>query len=254
VRNPSLVDLWRAEIEGFPVGQERIRQGHNYFSRGAVSEFAGSRGQLEAKVQGSREEPYAVRIGIDLYPPTGWNRLLEWLDENDWDKSELEQGRVSMGLSLQLETLGMSLVPQRYKDMRSACDCPDWMQPCKHVLAVCFAFGLEMEHDPLVLLRLRGGHLLEKDPAAPVEQLTASREELRLDAESFWREAPGMEALSLEIGAFEETRLRRYWQRLGPLPFWGGSFDLGPMLKPIYEEVRTARLRGPQEATGPQRS
>jgi uncharacterized Zn finger protein len=257
MRNPHLAELWREEISSFPVGEARIRDGHAYFLRGAVHEFCGKPGHLEAKVQGSRPEPYEVQIGMDLLAPDAWNRLLDWLEDNDWDKSELENGRISMALSMQLESLQLHLVPRKYKELRTECGCPDWMRPCKHVLAVCFAFALEIEHDPQVLLRLRGGNLAsqaQSDPTPQTETLTESLEQLSTDPNHFWKPAASLEELGVQIGLPEESSIRRYWQRLGPLPFWGGSFDLSPLLRPLYEEVRAARLRGSLDSKADQKS
>lgn len=257
MRNPHLAELWREEMESFPVGEARIRDGHAYFIRGAVKDFTGHVGRLEAKVHGSRPEPYHVSIGVDLFAPESWQRILDWLEANDWDKSELENGRISLALSMQLENLQLHLVPRKYKDIRTDCNCPDWMRPCKHILAVCFAFALEIEHDPQVLLRLRGASL--GDPAteqaeAPAEQLSESREELSLDPQQFWKPVASLDDLALQIGLPEETTLRRYWQRLGPLPFWGGNFDLSPMLRPLLEEVRLTRLRSALDTKADQKS
>ncbi len=250
IRNPHLAELWRAEVESFPIGEARLQQGHTYFLRGAVRDLTGKPGRLDANVQGSQEEPYIVRIGMDLFAPEPWSRLEQWLDSNDWDKSELEKGHISMALSMQLEQLGVHLIPRKYKELRTDCTCPDWMRPCKHVIAVCFAFALEIEHDPQVLLRLRGGNLGAAAPATaePREGSIERREELRPQDTPFWSPPGSLEELSVEIGLPEESRPKRYWQRLGPLPFWGGSFDLSPVLRPLYEEVKTSRLRGATDA------
>lgn len=245
IRNPHLAELWRAEIESFPIGEARFQQGHAYFIRGAVQELSGKLGRIEAQVQGSKPTPYTVQLGMNLFAPEAWTRLDAWLEGNDWDKSELEKGHISMALSMQLESLQLHLIPRKYKELRTDCTCADWMRPCKHVIAVCFAFALRIEHDPLLLLRLRGGNIGESDPEpepAPDAATENLQEPLSAVGHTFWNANGSLEELALEIGLPEERSLRRYWQRLGPLPFWGGSFDLSPLLRPLYEEVRAKRV------------
>ena len=40
--------------------------------------------------------------------------------------------------------------------MTTACSCPDYANPCKHVAAVLLVLGEEIARRPLTLLELRG--------------------------------------------------------------------------------------------------
>ena len=50
---------------------------------------------------------------------------------------------------------GGKLGPGRY-DMTSACSCPDYANPCKHVVAALLVLGEEIARRPATLLALRG--------------------------------------------------------------------------------------------------
>ena len=50
---------------------------------------------------------------------------------------------------------GGKLAPGRY-DMTTACSCPDYANPCKHVSAALLVLGEEVARRPLTLLELRG--------------------------------------------------------------------------------------------------
>ena len=50
---------------------------------------------------------------------------------------------------------GGKLAPGKY-DMTTACSCPDYANPCKHVAAVLLVLGEEIARRPLTLLELRG--------------------------------------------------------------------------------------------------
>ena len=50
---------------------------------------------------------------------------------------------------------GGKLAPGKY-DMTTACSCPDYANPCKHVAAVLLVLGEEIARRPITLLELRG--------------------------------------------------------------------------------------------------
>jgi uncharacterized Zn finger protein len=212
-----------------------------------VTNFRGEVGSLLALVYDGGTTPYEVSIAIEVLEPEVWQRLEQWLATHDWDHSELELGKVSTAMSMQLDAMGVSLVPAKYKQIQPGCTCKDWLQPCRHALAVLFAFGLEIEHDPKVLLRIRGAGDLEAVELAEEDGAEEGREALATDATEFWGTGRDFTELTQRIGLPEEAAARKLLKRLGPLPFWGGSFDLSPLLKAVYEPVRARRVRGPQE-------
>jgi uncharacterized Zn finger protein len=52
--------------------------------------------------------------------------------------------------------IGLSLFPGKLQDLGTACSCPDWSNPCKHIAAVYYLLGEEFDRDPFVLFTLRG--------------------------------------------------------------------------------------------------
>ena len=47
-------------------------------------------------------------------------------------------------------------MPERYVDLHLECACPDWLKPCKHLVAVWLKFARDFDHDPFLLFELRG--------------------------------------------------------------------------------------------------
>ena len=47
-------------------------------------------------------------------------------------------------------------MPERYVDLHLECSCPDWLKPCKHLVATWLKFAPDFERDPLLLFQLRG--------------------------------------------------------------------------------------------------
>ena len=50
---------------------------------------------------------------------------------------------------------GGKLAPRTY-DVTTSCSCPDYANPCKHVVAVLLILGEEIARRPMTLLELRG--------------------------------------------------------------------------------------------------
>ena len=46
--------------------------------------------------------------------------------------------------------------PERLKDLKTDCSCPDWSNPCKHIAAVYYLLGEEFDRDPFLIFKLRG--------------------------------------------------------------------------------------------------
>ena len=51
---------------------------------------------------------------------------------------------------------GLSLFPERSRDLETDCSCPDWSNPCKHIAAVYYLLGEEFDRDPFLIFKLRG--------------------------------------------------------------------------------------------------
>lgn len=52
--------------------------------------------------------------------------------------------------------VGLSLFPEKLRDLETSCSCPDWSIPCKHIAAVYYLLGEEFDRDPFLIFTLRG--------------------------------------------------------------------------------------------------
>src|SRR2546423_7199486 len=52
--------------------------------------------------------------------------------------------------------VGLSLFPEKLRDLETSCSCPDWSNPCKHIAAVYYLLGEEFDRDPFLIFKLRG--------------------------------------------------------------------------------------------------
>ena len=139
----------------------RLGRGKNYAVSGQVTEMRLAGPHVEASVVGVRENPYSVTV--DFRVPEGEAReaivaaikkepmLAARLLADDMPM-EIESIFRAAGFDL---FLGGKLAPGKY-DVTTACSCPDYANPCKHVAAVLLVLGEEIARRPLTLLELRG--------------------------------------------------------------------------------------------------
>src|SRR5215467_13408023 len=69
---------WIAVLESFDIGA-RLTRGRSYARSGQVLSIEVENGQIKAKVQGSRPQPYKVSIQVKTLTAIEWQRLAEAL-------------------------------------------------------------------------------------------------------------------------------------------------------------------------------
>ena len=62
---------WIAVLESFDIGG-RLGRGRSYARRGQVLSIEIDKGEVRAKVQGSRSKPYNIKIQIKTLSDVGW--------------------------------------------------------------------------------------------------------------------------------------------------------------------------------------
>ena len=151
---------WLEVLERMGLGA-RLGRGKHYAVSGQVTGMRIEGPHVEAQVVGTRPDPY--RVTIDFRVPEGAAReaivsrikgepmLAARLIADDMP-TEVEQAFRDCGLDF---FPGGKLAPGVY-DMTTACSCPDYANPCKHVSAVLLILGEEIARRPMTLLELRG--------------------------------------------------------------------------------------------------
>ena len=151
---------WLEVLERMGLGA-RLGRGKHYAVSGQVTGMRFEGPHVEAQVVGTRPDPY--RVTVDFRVPEGAAReaivsrikgepmLAARLIADDMP-TEVEQAFRDCGLDF---FPGGKLAPGVY-DMTTACSCPDYANPCKHVSAVLLILGEEISRRPMTLLELRG--------------------------------------------------------------------------------------------------
>jgi uncharacterized Zn finger protein len=241
---------WIAVLEGFELGG-RLQRARSYARRGQVVSVSIEKGRVDAVVQGSRPDPYTVTLETRTLPAAEWTRLASALKREARFAAKLLAGEMPADVEEAFAQAGLSLFPARREDLRTACSCPDWSNPCKHIAAVYYLLGEEFDRDPFLIFRLRG---LERDElvrlldraavtaAAPAERARPRRapDPLPNDATAFWRGGELPEDLLGEVDAppVDAALLGR----LGSFPFWRGRRPLGEAVTPVYHAASARGL------------
>lgn len=268
---------WEEVLEGFGIGR-RLQRGKRYARRGQVVELEIAAGGVTASVQGSRDRPYRVRIGLETVAGERREALFERLSREPRLAARLLAGEMPEDLEDAFGEADVPLFPERRGDLETHCTCPDSSNPCKHIAAVYLLLGEEFDRDPWLLLRLRGLDRIEVLEALGPDARTG-------DGDSDGEAAGGPRPETLEAGASGPERPEAgadghdgFWGRwdraeesvangsdagraapddpaalprsLGPFPFWRAEEPLIDALEAVYRRAREDALELIEEADG----
>ncbi len=249
---------WIEVLESFDIGA-RLQRGRAYARRGQVLSIEIGKGTVSAEVQGSRPTPYQVRIKVETLSRANWRRLAQALGRQALFAANLLAGKMPEDIEYAFQAADLSLFPDKSKDLRTECSCPDWSNPCKHIAAVYYLLGEEFDRDPFLIFRLRGlereelvgliggaGALKGKSKARKVTQ--AERESvdespvapLPRERDAFWGNDGTREDLLGEVRIPPVTA--PLLRRLGNFPFWRGEKAFADALEDIYREAALVGL------------
>lgn len=228
---------WIAVLEGFNIGA-RLGRGKSYARQGQVLDIQIARGLVNARVQGSRKQPYQVSIELTPFKASEWRKLTAAMAGEARFSARLLAGEMPTDIEEIFEAEGLSLFPRRQGDLETDCSCPDWSNPCKHIAAVYYLIGEEFDRDPFLMFKLRGmdreallaqlGEMAGDDDGWPL----AEPEPLPEEPLAFWSLSLLPETVAGPLMApAQSTALL---QRLGPFPFWRGDASLLETLEPVY--------------------
>jgi len=134
----------------------RLARGRSYARAGQVLEFALDEGKVTARVQGSRVQPYQVRLGVTPLSAAQWGRVCERLAGAALFRAKLLAGEMPHEIEEVFADCGTPLFPEDVDDLDMRCTCPDWEVPCKHLAAVCYVLAEAFDADPFAMLAWRG--------------------------------------------------------------------------------------------------
>jgi uncharacterized Zn finger protein len=138
------------------VDSGRLSRGRSYARKGQVLSIDETKTGVVARVQGSRRTPYKITIQIAPLTDAQWENSIDALAEQAIFTAQLLAGEMPQNIEEAFESAGVSLFPANRGDLTTACSCPDYANPCKHVAATHYILGERFDEDPFLLFRLRG--------------------------------------------------------------------------------------------------
>ena len=255
---------WIAVLEAFQLGT-RLSRGRSYARGGQITQIAIEPGGVRAQVQGSRPKPYDVTIRLRQLEPAEWLAVGAAIGKNVRLCAALLAGDMPEDIEGAFSAAGTSLFPVSAKEMQTACSCPDWSNPCKHVAAVFYLIGEEFDRDPFLLFVLRGreradvrdlfgaqavdefarderASVAEPPSVKRVRKSRARRVPALLSPAVFWGEnLTEPEARSARIEA-TSTGEPAVLKRAGKFPFWRAEIALADAIVPVYNDAATFAL------------
>jgi uncharacterized Zn finger protein len=256
---------WIAMLESFDMGG-RLGRGRSYACRGQVLAIEIASGMIKAKVQGSFPKPYNVMIKVKLLPEGDWKKMAAALSSQAIFAAKLLAGEMPQEIEEAFVAVGLSLFPEKLRDLETSCSCPDWSNPCKHIAAVYYLPGEEFDRDPFLIFKLRSMNREElldamsrfsqtkhaltkaepeaekrakrgkrKDAALTVASTAPASEPLTANPESFWNGGTLPEDFfgAVNLPPVTAALLRR----LGSFSFWRGEQLFIEALEPAYSQA-----------------
>jgi uncharacterized Zn finger protein len=177
---------WIDVLESFGW-RRRLERARNYAREGRVLSLNFQGPQVLSQVQGTAPEPYEVSLGLDPFTDEQWGYVIEELSTRAIFAAKLLAGEMPQTIEDAFTASGLSLFPFSKFDIHSTCDCPDPVNPCKHIGAVYYLLGDYFSQNPFILFELRGRNKaqiietlrqLRSDPDAALENPPAPTEHL----------------------------------------------------------------------------
>jgi uncharacterized Zn finger protein len=179
-----------AVLESLGVGG-RLSRGRSYARAGQIVSLDVDVGGAVAQVQGSRPQPYRVRLGVPAFGKAEWGAVAQALTDDASYAAALLAGEMPRDIEQVFTSVGLSLFPATERDLAMDCSCPDHAVPCKHLAAVCYVLAERFDADPFQILLLRGrprDELLEelRNRRAAVASVPPPGDDLAAVMDRYW--------------------------------------------------------------------
>lgn len=237
----------------------RLTRGRSYARSGQVLNLDIQPGRVNSRVQGSRPQPYKVRIEIEPLTDKEWDKVADAMAAQAVFAAKLLAGEMPQNIEEAFAAAKVGLFPERADDLDTDCSCPDWANPCKHIAAVYYLLGERFDEDPFLIFQLRGrtkeqiiaalrarrsadGAKPERKPPARVREAEPEEQIIPLaeSLEHFWTAGEDLETLRFTIAAPEVEAAPV--KRLGEPPFWSGQPGFLAQMSRAYAAITREAL------------
>ncbi len=149
------VQQWMELINSYRY-KKRLGRAWNYAREGNVMSIRFEGRRIHARVQGTEQQPYKIKVWLDVLEDEDWKYVIDALARKAKWSAQLLAGEMPIDIEKAFATTGKRLFPFNLQEIKSECTCPDKANPCKHISAVYFLMGEQFKEDPFILFQLRG--------------------------------------------------------------------------------------------------
>jgi uncharacterized Zn finger protein len=255
---------WVDVLESFGMGT-RLARGRSYARQGLVLFIDITPGVVQARVQGSIDKPYEITIQLQPLSDVQWEQVTEIMASRAVFAARLLAGEMPRDVEEAFREVHLSLFPANEAGLHTACSCPDWARPCKHIAAVYYVLAERFDADPFLLFRLRGRSkeeiievlrqkraatapaeaqpTIENEQTNATDQKTSLRLEDHLD--TFWQAGETLTTFAIhpQNSQVENAVLKR----LGAAPYSIHEQNMLSLLARAYDVVEKAALHKAME-------
>ncbi len=143
---------WCENLERYSDYESRLPRGRSYLRQGNVYDLTLDPGEIFAYVTGS--EIYEVLVRIDALDRGKWKALRARTAGQIGNLVDLLGGTLGPGVLAAITDAKDGLFPNP-KEIHLSCSCPDWAGMCKHVAAVLYGVGVQLDQQPKLFFTLR---------------------------------------------------------------------------------------------------
>ncbi len=247
---------WSALLNGLgPASQSALRRARTIVRDNRIVRAQAQVGVIEIQSPGSYWRNATTRVRMRPISDPTWERIIEELTTEASVAARLFAGELPPQIERVFATAGAQLFPGSSADIKATCDCREFEQPCRHIIALHLFFAAQLETNPLLIFLFRGR------PATEV--MEALRE--RWVAPANTNEAPGAREENADDGATAPLRQSRFFtagpaleqfavtptepqaqmallRRLGRPPFTTERENPATALAPLYDIVTVRAL------------
>ncbi|MBQ9586822.1 MAG: DEAD/DEAH box helicase [Bacteroidales bacterium] len=133
---------------------------------------------IKTHVSLSSSKQYYLQFFLPRFAPEQIEALKKGIVANPMVMSKLLGHDLDPSVLDIAEALHLSLLPQRWADIKMFCSCPSWGMPCDHVAFALYKLANFIDKDPFIIFSLHGLDLMEllrdnlgKKAADPVEKI-----------------------------------------------------------------------------------
>lgn len=142
--------------------ENRIPRGARYARNGSVRKVEIRDNVISAKVQGSRPSPYSVTVRVNKFTQKEIDSLMDGILGHPAIVAELLNRKLSPAVYDIARQKNLKVFPSTWRDLGMNCSCPDWAVPCKHIAAVIYMVGQEIDNNPFLIFKLHGVDILDE--------------------------------------------------------------------------------------------